>query len=442
MTSYDIYIFILCLLVFVALTALFTALLTIIVKLMIRIYRSGIEDDKIRQEYEEEQRNPPKPDWFGKIFSSVVCAVFLLTFLFSTYVRVIEDDFTKSVPTLRVVLSESMSFQNKDNDYLFENGLDNQIQMYDLILTHQLPAEDELALYDIVVYESDNGDMIIHRIVGIEEANDKHPEGRYFLMQGDAVKNPDVYPVYYSQMRAIYENERIPFVGSFIAFLQAPAGWLCILLMLFAIVAAPIVEKILERERLARLMLMGLIGAEPTPASQPVPEPIPEPTPEPEPEPVTELDEVIEELELPEVVADVINVEHKVRFSKKEDIRIFQTRLYRSSDDVKRRYAMIDSYLYAIERVRVNYSSKYQTFRIGQTDIAKMTVKGDTIYTYLNLEAERYANSRYLLEDMSHTASFSAFPMLIRVTDDAQVEDVKQLIADLIQIKHYSKKGG
>ena len=171
---------------------------------------------------------------------------------------------------------------------------------------------------------------------------------------------------------------------------------------------------------------------------------MPEPTlvPESRPETLAVLDETIEELELPEIVADVINVEHKVRFSKKEDVRIFQTRLYRSSDDVKRRYAMIDSYLYAIERVRVNYSSKYQTFRIGTTDIAKMTVKGDTIYTYLNLEAERYANSRYRFEDMSHTASFSAFPMLIRVKDDAQVEDVKKLIADLIQIKHYSKKGG
>ena len=43
-----------------------------------------------------------------------------------------------------------------------------------------------------------------------------------FLLKGDANENNDRFPVLYSQMTGIYKNERIPFVGSFILFLQAP----------------------------------------------------------------------------------------------------------------------------------------------------------------------------------------------------------------------------
>lgn len=428
MTSYDTYIFIICLLVFVALTALFITLLAIILKLLVKVYRNGLEDNSIRREFEEQRDKPPRTDWFSRIFSIAICTVFLLAFAFSAYVRIIEDDFTKRVPTLRVVLSDSMSFKNRENTYLTTHALDDQLYMHDLILTHALPPEEALEKYDIVVYESDNGSMIIHRIVDIEEPNEKHPDERYFLLQGDAVKNPDVFPVRYEQMRAIYEGQRIPFVGSFITFLQSPAGWLCILLMLLSVILGPYVEKRLEQERQARLLAMGLIGKQ----DEPTPPPAPAETP----------DETVAELILPEVVADVINTAHRVRFSQKQDIRTFQMRLHMSSDEVKRRYAMIDSYLYAIDSIRVNYSAKYQTFRVGTTDIAKMTVKSNTISVYLNLDTAPYRDSGLRFEDMSHTASFSAFPMLIRVTDDAQVEAVHGLIDDLTRNARRAKKGG
>lgn len=154
-----------------------------------------------------------------------------------------------------------MAQKYKDNRYLSQNGLDDQIQMFDLIVTEPLPAEEDLKLYDIVVYETENG-LVIHRIVSIEEPNASHPNERYFRLRGDANKYSDSYPVYYSQMRAIYRGERIPFIGNFIMFLQAPAGWLCILLILFAQITTPIVEKKVQREieeRLKQMKVNGLI---------------------------------------------------------------------------------------------------------------------------------------------------------------------------------------
>ena len=127
--------------------------------------------------------------------------------------------------------------------------------MFDLVICHHLPAEDELELYDIVVYKQDDR-YIIHRIVGIEEPNEQHPNERYFLLQGDAVEYPDKFPVLYSQMQGIYEGSRIPFLGSFVLFLQSPAGWLCVLLVVFAMIATPIVEKKIREEINKRILYL------------------------------------------------------------------------------------------------------------------------------------------------------------------------------------------
>ena len=97
---------------------------------------------------------------------------------------------------------------------------------------------------------------VIHRIVQIEEPNSNHPDHRWFRTQGDAVPGMDRAPVVYDQMRGIYEGERIPFVGSFVLFMQSPAGWLCILLVIFGIFTVPVVEKKLEREKQTRLEIM------------------------------------------------------------------------------------------------------------------------------------------------------------------------------------------
>lgn len=258
MTQHEIYTFILCLIVFVALTALFTALMAVITKLILKLIRSGTEDMEIIKEYQDSLHKKKQPrawEIAGCIFSGMVCTVLFAVFLFSLTLNLTESKFTSGIPSLKVVKSESMADKHGDNRYLYANGLNNQLQMYDLILTGPLPAEDELSLYDVVVYEK-KGDLIIHRIVGIEEPNEKHPNQRYFTLQGDAVKYKDEFPVTYDQMRAIWNGKRIPFIGSFILFMQSPAGWLCMLLVVFALITTPLVEKKIAREKQLRLQIM------------------------------------------------------------------------------------------------------------------------------------------------------------------------------------------
>jgi hypothetical protein len=57
-------------------------------------------------------------------------------------------------------------------------------------------------------------------------------------------------------MRGIYRGDHIPFIGSFILFMQSPAGWLCVLLIVAATIATPILDGTLQKARAARLSLI------------------------------------------------------------------------------------------------------------------------------------------------------------------------------------------
>lgn len=155
-------------------------------------------------------------------------------------------------------MSGSMSYAHAGNTYLTKNGLDDQIQIFDLILTRRLPAENELKLYDIVMYNLD-GTPLIHRIIDIEEPCAAHPDERWFTTRGDANRLSDPHPVLYEQMRGIYRGERIPFVGSFVMFMQSPAGWLCVLLVVVSMIATPMMDKKLRLAKKKRLRFMGIL---------------------------------------------------------------------------------------------------------------------------------------------------------------------------------------
>lgn len=257
MTSYEIYAFFLCFVVFSLLTAMFSYLITSITKMELELIGHGHRDEAIKKELNKKKKEKQVFIWVNRIVSLLLCLVFVTAFSFAVYIRASEDRPANGIPSIKVVKSESMAEKYSGNTYLFDNNLDDQFQMFDIVVCRHLPAEDELNLYDIVVYKQD--DMyIIHRIVGIEEPNEKHPNERYFLLQGDAVEQQDRFPVLYSQMQGIYKGTRIPFVGSFILFLQSPAGWLCVLLTIFSMIVTPIIEKKIKEVTDARALCFEL----------------------------------------------------------------------------------------------------------------------------------------------------------------------------------------
>lgn len=253
------YITFVCIVIFIVLTASFVFLITVIGKQQFKIMEGGLEDEKLKQTVREKLNKDKKRSTYGvirKIFSGVICAVLSAVCVLAIFTAEQGNKVVKGAPAFKVVASSSMSARYERNNYLFLNNITNQIQMFDLIVLHELPPEEELKLYDIVVYEHINGALLVHRIVRIEEPNIEHPNERYFLLQGDANAVADVYPVRYSQMKSIYRNERVKNIGSFIFFLQSPAGIMCILLVVVAFIALPIIDGKFMKKEYSRIKLL------------------------------------------------------------------------------------------------------------------------------------------------------------------------------------------
>lgn len=261
MSGYDIYILCLCFIVFTLLTVLFTVMLTYIVKLLIKSINNGLEDEQIITKYKKEAKVSSRKKLFKRLVRTFLLLIVVVLCSVSLWFRFVGASSIVNIPTPNVVLSSSMSFKHQDNKYLEHNNLNNQFEMFDLVFTHQLPDEFEIKQYDIVVYEHE-GKQIIHRIIDIEEPNAAHPGHRLFTLRGDAVRFSDCNPVLYEDMKGIYYGENIPYIGSFFAFLQSPAGFLCILLVILSLIATPIAEKKLQTAALERLKTIGLISSE------------------------------------------------------------------------------------------------------------------------------------------------------------------------------------
>ena len=396
MTNFEIYSLVLALIVFALLTALSITCIAYIYKMQVRLIKVGAEDEKIIKEYEKNKNK--KANVFGKVinyfFTYLMFVVFVVVFSGSIYINCTQNSYFENIPTYRVVKTSSMEKKNKNNDYLFDNNLNDQISAFDLILTYKVPKEEDLELYDIVVYETDDM-LIVHRIVGIEEANEKHPNERWFLLQGDAVDAADRFPVKYEQIQGIYKGGRVPYIGSFILFMQSPAGWLCMLLVAGAVIITPIIEKNLLKAKQARLLI--LYPNEET------------------------------------VVSEVIKKANSVfdKFSDKRDTRTFIEKLNDSNKDVKDRYEAITETIARIAGARVIEGKKYYTYKSGNLPIARLSIRGKTLNAYLGLNPTEYQDSKYIFTDESSVKTHQNYPMRVKLTSSRQAKWTSELIEEL-----------
>lgn len=467
------YTLVVCLIVYVGLVSLFATTITIITKQTLKLTRIGAEDEKIKTEYLKNKDK--KKSVIGGIINLVIpiiaCVIMLTIFITSVVVGILKDNVVGNTPSLKVVTTSSMSKKYEKNTYLFENNLNDQLQVYDLILVHKLPDEKDLKLYDVVLYEVDDN-LIIHRIVNIEEPNDKHPNERYFLLQGDNVQYWDKFPVKYSQMKGIYRGKRVPFVGSIVIFMQTTAGVLCIMLIVFAVCIMPFLEKKFNKENRLRLIAMGLIQAEGVETKNDTTES--EQTVE-----KTEIEtetqaclyvgdtkevlidsetaitsdvlekpieqEIVESPTEQEIVEKTINTEdsqeenfiteekwyHSLKGKKS---LTFKQKLNVASYEVIKRYNQIITHLYKVKGLKVWESKSCETYKKGRTPIAKIAFRGKTLAVYLALNPSEYENTKYVY-DTATNKTYKDYKMCVKVTSDRQAKWTCELITEIANKK-------
>ncbi len=444
MSGFDIYVFIICLIVFALLTSIFTGFTVYVVKTSVKLINLGAEDENIKTEYVKTKNATKRAkalSIFDKVFSLVVCTLIIAFFGVSACVNIESTKMVGDVPVIQVVKSASMASKYEKNEYLFKYNIQDQIQAFDLITVHKLPDEMDLKLYDIVVYEVDDM-LVVHRIVGIEEPNAEHSE-RYFKLQGDAVHVADKFPVTYKQMKGIYRGERIPFIGSFVVFMQSPAGYLCILLVIFVLFAVPILEKKIANAKMARLIEIGYLSADGALASQPLTQ-----------EEADSIKEVLEEKQpiidsetaltvSPQILYTDVSSEKFVQgleeetFIKKEWYetagkgRTFREKHDSASKEVLNRYNEIVKHLYKIKGLHVWEGKAFETYKKGRTPIARLAFKGKSLYVHLALDVKEYENTKYVYTDASSIKAYKDYPMRVKVSSDRQVKWVNELVSEL-----------
>ena len=453
--NFNSYTLILCLIVYVGLVALFATTIVIITKQTLKLMRVGVEDEKIKTEYfkNKDKKQSVIMGIINFVIPIVACAVMLTLFIGSVIVGALSDNKVGDVPVMKVVATASMASKNEKNEYLFDNEINDQLQVYDIIFAHKLPDEMELKQYDIVLYEVEPGVMIIHRIVNIEEPNEKHPNERYFLLQGDAVQYPDKFPVKYSQMKGFYRGERIPFVGSFVVFMQSTAGVLCVMLVVFAAIVMPFLEKKFNKEKQLRLIAMGLISNDNAKVDNQISinkgavsaqtclyvEPTAKQDLESSETAVTS--DVLEKPTEQEIVDKPINTEdsqeentiteekwyHSLKGKKS---LTFKQKLNVASYEVIKRYNQIITHLYKVKGLKVWESKSCETYKKGRTPIAKIAFKGKSFSVYLALNPAEYENTKYIYTQTT-AKSYKDYPMAVKVTSDRQARWVCELITEL-----------
>ena len=453
MSGYDFYVFILCLIVAGLMIGLASFMVTRIYKLTVRSIKHGLDDEQIKKEYLRTQGKSKKNKGLDFILSLFLCIILCVVFAFSLYVNLSDESFSDTVPTIRVVKSDSMSKKHERNVYLAQNDLNDQFFTFDIILTYKIPDEEDLELYDIVVYESD-GTFIVHRIVGIEEpTEDNHPGERWFVCQGDANGVSDRFPVKYEYMRGIYRGERLPFVGSFVLFMQSPAGWLCVFLVVAAFFIIPFVDKKIWNAILQRLREIGfidqdgsiielatatsgetsLINAPPVEKSvtavevQTVVTKDLDDNDDTEEDIFEELDDDLDEEDNDdEVTVDGVRVKRKSK--------TFFEMLSLTTQMMQNRYTVISELIERIDGLRLRDSKKYRPYCLGNKTLIKLSVRGRILYVNLALDPKEYEDSIYLCSDESADKKYATTPTCVSLVTDLRTDHAKELLYELIKV--------
>ena len=129
------------------------------------------------------------------------------------------------------VASGSMSVKNEANQYLVTQDLNNQFNTYDMIIVRQVKTTAELKKYDVIAFTNDEGMNVIHRIVGFRNTAD----GLRYVTRGDSNNADDKYMPSPEDVIGEYTDQKIPYVGVFVMFLQSYSGILTIAAIIYCL---------------------------------------------------------------------------------------------------------------------------------------------------------------------------------------------------------------
>ena len=139
-----------------------------------------------------------------------------------------------------LVKTSSMEVIHDDNTYLKENNLKDQIRKYSLIC---LDTEYEMNLYDIYAFYDDKGNIIIHRLIAIND------DGTY-TFKGDANKQSFDYEtnVVIDKVIARYNGKSNYVLGVLFMYFKSNIGIISFSIAILLILYFEIIEYLINKK--------------------------------------------------------------------------------------------------------------------------------------------------------------------------------------------------
>lgn len=125
---------------------------------------------------------------------------------------------------------------------------------------------------------------------------------------------------------------------------------------------------------------------------------------------------------------EAVAAENSMRYN-----RSFHARLIQAEDSVKEWYGVIKNTVLAYAKVSSRMSWKYESFSYKRNPIAKLFIKGKTLYLYLPLNAADYAETKYKLEDVSEISQFAETPALYKLKSERRVKYAQELLTTVCE---------
>ena len=265
-------VFIVSLIVVITLSITFTALFSMYARYKKRNIRNGHEDSEILEDLkkkykiEDEKLNNNNSDSIkvslcDKIKESKKKRIFLLTLekigsnllliiltvliIFIIAFRAQDNAFYFGNTTYIAIQTGSMETKNDYNTYLVSNNLDNQIMQYSLIGIEKVDEKD-INLYDIIAFKNSDGDVIVHRVVRIEENNGK----LLFTFKGDANTSSNIWELSLDSSCILgrYNGYNNYLLGVTTTYFKSSSGIVATLAALVFLILFEISEDLIEEE--------------------------------------------------------------------------------------------------------------------------------------------------------------------------------------------------
>ncbi len=161
---------------------------------------------------------------------------------------------------------------------------------------------------------------------------------------------------------------------------------------------------------------------------------------------VSSLDDSEEELD----VAEADDEENELSESTEEEVtakissetgkmilirykKSFSARLNLSEDLTKDYHSAIKNKLLSYKKVKSRTSWNYEAFNFGRQQVAKMNIRGKSLFIYLPLDPQEYEDSKYSFKDCSHIKKYEQLPFRLRVRSNRGLKHAYELIEIVMQ---------